>query len=365
MTPTSTIDVRFDLIKDVSRPLKNKSRVRFHIGASEAIGRIYFLDREELRPGESCFAQLRLESAVLTIESDRFVIRSYSPQVTVGGGSVLVSHSSKHKRSDTDAVDTLTLIERGSPLERVEHAIRVSAEKGIAICELPRQAGLEHPRVEEAARALSEKGRILRAGSVFIHQDSLRALTDEVAGCLRDYQERYRLRWGMTKGELRNRFGRISADVFSIVLDTLVKERKVFIKEDKIRIDSPEFDLSEEEMRLKGQIERKLFEAGYNVPSTKELAPPDRRQETSDILQILVEEEKVVKVTAELFFHSARMGEAEKLVKDFLHKNGKMQVTEFKDLINVTRKFAVPLLEYFDRKGITRRQGDMRVLAKN
>jgi selenocysteine-specific elongation factor len=369
MTPTSTVDVRFDLLKDVSRPLKNKSRVRFHIGASEVIGRIYFLDREELKPGESCFAQLRLESSVLTIESDRFVLRSYSPQVTVGGGSVLVSHSSKHKRSDTGAVDTLTLIESGSPLEKVEHAIRVSAEKGVEISEVPRrigrQIGLENPRVEEAVRALSEKGRILRAGSVFIHQDSLRALADEVAHCLRDYQEHYRLRWGMTKAELRNRFGRIDADVFSAVLDALVKQGKLFIKEDKVRIDSPEFSLPEEGIRLKGQIERKLLEAGFNVPSMKELAPPDKQQKTSDILQILVEEEKVVKVTAELFFHSARIGEAERLLKDFLSKNGKMQVAEFKDLINVTRKFAVPLLEYFDRKGITRRQGDMRVLAKN
>jgi selenocysteine-specific elongation factor len=365
MNPTSTFDARFDLLKDVSRPLKNRSRVRFHVGASEVIGRIYFLDREELRPGESCFAQLRLESPVLTAENDRFVIRSYSPQVTVGGGSVLVSHSSKHRRSDTDAVNTLTLIERGSPMEKVEHAVRVSAEKGVEISELPRQAGLENLRVEEAVRALGEKGKIHRAGSVFIHQDSMRALTDEVASCLRNYQEHYRLRWGMTKGELRNRFGRIPAGVFSAVLDTLVKEGKLFIKEDKVRMDSPEFNLSEDETRLKGQIERKLFEARFNVPSMKELAPPDKQQETSDILQILVEEGKVVRVTAELFFHSARIGEAEKLLKDFLFKNGKMQVTEFKDLMNVTRKFAVPLLEYFDRKGVTRRQGDMRVLAKN
>jgi selenocysteine-specific elongation factor len=364
LSATSMVDTRFDLLKDVPKPLKTKSRIRFHLGASEVIGRIYFLEREELKPGESSFAQLRLESPVLTVEGDRFVIRSYSPQLTIGGGSVLVSHSSKHKRNDTEAVDTLTLIEHGSPLERVEHAIRVSAEKGIEISELARQAGVQTPQLEEALRGLTEKGKIPSAGSVFIHADSLSALMGEVASCLRDYQEHYRLRWGMTKGELRNRFGRISAEVFSAILDALVKQGKLFIKEDKVRIDSPNFNLSEEETRLKGQIERDLLDARFNVPSIKDLAPPDRQQTAGDILQILAEEGKVVKVTTELFFHSARMGEAEKLLKGFLSKNGTIQVTEFKDLINVTRKFAVPLLEYFDRKGITRRQGDVRVLAK-
>lgn len=362
-SPTSMVDVRFEFLKDAPRPLRTKSRLRFHLGASEVIGRIYFLDREELRSGESSFAQLRLESPVLTAESDRFVIRSYSPQITIGGGNVLVSHSSKHKSGDTGAVDTLTLIERGSPLERVEHAVRVSAEKGVDISALPRLAGVEASRVDEALRMLSEEGRLHAAGNVFLHRDSLHALMDEVAGCLREYQEQHRSRWGMTKGELRNRFGRISGDVFSSVLDGLVAERKLFVKEDKFRMDSPGFSLSEEETRLKNQIEQRLAQAGFNVPSVKELAPPERQREAGDLLQILVEEGKVVKVTAELFFHSAALTEAEKRVREFLSKNEKLQVADFKDLIGVTRKFAVPILEHFDRKGITRRQGDVRVAA--
>jgi selenocysteine-specific elongation factor len=364
-SPSSMVDVRFDLLKDVSRSLKSRNRLRFHLGASEVIGRIYFLDREELRPGESCRAQLRLESPVLTVEGDRFVIRSYSPQMTIGGGSILVSHSSKHKRGDTEAVDALALIEHGSPLERVEHAIRVSKEKGVEIPDLRGHVGVATSHVEEALRTLCEKGKIHKTGSVFIHDDSLRVLKEDVAKCLRDYQERYRSRWGMTKGELRNRFGKISAEVFSMVLDALTKERKLFIKEDKVRMDSSDFSLSDEETKLKGQIERVLLEARFNVPSLKQLAPPDKQQKAGDVLQILIEDGKVIKVTAELFFHSSTIQEAERLLKEFLSKNGRMQVAEFKDLINVTRKFAVPLLEYFDKKGITRRQGDVRVLAKN
>jgi len=365
LNPSSMIDVRFDLLKDVSRPLKTKTRVRFHLGASEVIGRVYFLDTEELRPGETSFAQLRLESPVLAVQSDRFVIRSYSPQITIGGGSVLVSQSSKHKRRDAAAVDTLALIEHGSPTERVEHAIKTSGEKGVEISELSRRTGVENSRVEESLRTLTEEGKIHKTASLLIHADSLHALKGEVASCLRDYQEHYRSRWGMTKGELRNRFGRISSEIFAAVLDSLVKERKLFIKEDKNRMDTPDFSLSEQETSLKRQIERRLLDAGFNVPSIKELAPPGKQATASDILQILVEEGKAVKVTAELFFHSAKIGEAERLLREFLLKNKKMQVGEFKDLINVTRKFAVPLLEYFDRKGITRRQGDFRVLAKN
>jgi selenocysteine-specific elongation factor len=361
---TSMMDVRFDLLKDVSRPLKNRSRVRFHLGASEIIGRIHFLDREELAPGQSAFAQLRLESRALAIEGDRFVVRSYSPQITIGGGTVLLPRASKHRRKNGDVLGLLTLVERGSPIERIEHAIRSGGKTGVPVSELPTHAGVEAPQAEQATNELLNAGRIRRIGNVLVHDEAFDTVKTEMVGCLRHYQKSHRLRWGMAKGELRNRLGDVSGELFSAVFDTLVGEEQVFVRKDRCRVDSSDIDLPPEEARLKEETERRILEAGFNVPLVKELASSDAAKKTIDILQILVEEGKLVKVTSELYFHSRRIEEAEKLLTSFLSQNARMQVAEFKDLIKSTRKYAVPLLEYFDKKGVTRRDGDVRVLGK-
>ncbi len=363
LEPTSIIDVRFDLLRDTPRPLRTRTRVRFHLGASEIIGRIHLLDREELAAGESALAQLRLESPAIAVEHDRFVVRSYSPQVTIGGGTVLVPRASKHRRKDTGVVDFLTLVEQGSPSERTEHAVRIAGEKGVTTSELPRLAGAGTSGTEQVIDELIKAGRIRRVGNRLIHQNAFDGAKTRIEHCLRDYQLQHRLRWGMTKGELRNRFADVSSELFTELLDTLIGSKTLFAREDRLRLGSPDVDLSPAEAELKERIERELSEAGFNVPLLKELSALGERARVADVLQILVEEGRVIRVTSELYFHAERIDEARGLVKSFLSEKGKMQVTDFKDLIKVTRKFAVPLLEYFDRSGLTRRQGDARVLA--
>ncbi|MFH0777772.1 MAG: selenocysteine-specific translation elongation factor [Candidatus Eisenbacteria bacterium] len=387
---TSIIDVRFELLEDAKKALKNRSRVRLHLGASEAIGRVFLLDREELAPGHSAFAQMRFEAPIVAVEGDRFVARSYSPQFTVGGGTVLVPYSAKHKRKDTAVIDTLSLVEKGSPVERVEHAVRAAGEKGIAASEGPppghgtsgvsraagadlsaaagvelaRIAGVEPSQADEAVKELLASGVVHQVGATLFHREHISVLKKACADCLREYQEHFKLRWGMGKGELRNRFSRVPAVLFSTVMDSLVAEGVLFSREDKYRFGSPEVTLASEEAALKAELERRLLETGFNVPTLKELAgtrPPER---VSDILQILVEEGKVVKVTSELFFHSAKLAEAEQGLKGFLRSKGGLQVADFKDMLKTTRKYAVPLLEYFDKKGVTKRQGDLRVPGK-
>ncbi|KPJ59402.1 MAG: hypothetical protein AMJ46_11270 [Latescibacteria bacterium DG_63] len=363
VSPTSIVDARFDLLKDVPRALKTRTRIRFHLGASEIIGRIHFLDREELVPGQSAFAQLRLEFPAIAFEGDRFVIRSYSPQITIGGGTILVPHASKHRRKDRSILDFLSLVEGGSPLEKIEHAIRGRREKGTPVSELSQLSGVAVSETEEPLKELTQAGSVRKIGSALFHQDTLDALKSNIEDCLRDYQQRHKLRWGMTKGELRNRFASVSGELFSALMEALSAEGKLFVREDKCRLDTPDITFPPEEARLKRETERRLLDAGFNVPHLKELASSDTTERIVDVLQILIEEGRIVKVTSELYFHSEKISEAEDLLKSFLSKKGQMQVTDFKDLIKATRKYAVPLLEYFDRKGVTKRRGDTRVLA--
>jgi len=359
--PSSMVDVRFELLKGAPRSLRTRARIRFHLGASEVIGRAHLLDREELRPGESALAQLRLESPAVALQGDRFVVRSYSPQITIGGGSVLVAHAVKHRKKDTDVVQTLSLVEKGSPRDRVAQAVRAAGGKGLAAADVAREAGMPDAESAVAVSALLAEGIVFRVGHALLHAEHLKKVADDLARSLGDYQVKYPLRWGMTKGELRNRFAGTPQEVFAAAVDSLARAGRLFIKEDRYRIDSPDVTLSPEETRLKERIEAGFLKAGLNVPYAKDLAVGVPEDKVNDVVQTLVEEGKLAKITTELFFHVDTMHEAESLVRKMLSNNGKFQVSEFKEAAKTSRKYAVPLLEYFDRKGVTRRQGDVRV----
>jgi selenocysteine-specific elongation factor len=361
--PSLMLDARFDLLRDSSKRLKTRSRIRFHLGASEVIGRVHLLDKEELRPGESALSQFRLESPVVAVQGDRFVVRSYSPQITIGGGSILVSRAAKHRKKDGDVLETLGLVERGSPRERIEQQVRTAQGKGLDVAQVAREAGVSLSEAEVAAEALLAEGKVFRAGTLLFHEEYLTKIAQEISRCLSDYQQKYLLRWGMTKGELRNRFGAVPADVFAAATAFLSKNETLFSKEDRYRIGSSTILLSPEEALLKEHVEAELRKAGLNVPYIKEIAAGQRPDKVNDILQILMEEGKVVKVNAELAFHADTLKEIEALLRDLLSAKGKLQVSDFKDAAKTSRKYAVPLLEYFDKRGVTRRQGDFRVLA--
>ncbi|MBN1504394.1 MAG: selenocysteine-specific translation elongation factor [Candidatus Eisenbacteria bacterium] len=359
--PSSMVDVRFELLKDAPRSLSTRARIRFHLGASEVIGRVHLLDKGELKPGESALAQLRLESPVVAVQGDRFVVRSYSPQVTIGGGSVLVVHAVKHRKKDTDVVETLSLMEKGSPRDRIGQAVRAAGAKGLAVSDVARAAGMPETEVVTALSELVAEGAVFRVGGGLLHTEHMKKVADGVAETLAEYQASYPLRWGMTKGELRNRFSATPQDVFVAALDSLSKAGRLFAREDRYRVDSPDVALSPEEKALKERVEVGLRDAGLNVPYVKELAAGVPEEKLNDLVQMLVEDGKLVKITTDLFFHADTMREAEALVRKMLAASGKFQVSEFKDAAKTSRKYAVPLLEYFDRKGVTRRQGDVRV----
>jgi selenocysteine-specific elongation factor len=297
----------------------------------------------------------------VALQGDRFVVRSYSPQITIGGGSVLVAHAVKHRKKDTDVVQTLSLVEKGSPRDRIAQAIRAAGGKGLAASDVAREAGMSDAESAEAVSALVAEGIVFRAASVLLHSEHLKKVADDLAASLRDYQGKYPLRWGMTKGELRNRFSGTPQDVFVAAVDSLARAGRLFAKEDRYRIDTPDLALSPEVTRLKERVETGFLKAGLNVPYAKDLAAGAPEDKMNDVVQMLVEEGKLVKITTELFLHADTMREAESLVRKMLSGNGKFQVSEFKDAAKTSRKYAVPLLEYFDRKGITRRQGDFRV----
>ena len=359
--PSSMVDVRFELLKDAPRSLRTRARIRFHLGASEVIGRMHLLDREELKPGEGALAQLRLESPAVALQGDRFVVRSYSPQMTIGGGSVLVAHAVKHRKKDTDVVETLNLVEKGSPRDRIAQAVKAAGGKGLAASDVARAAGVSDTESAEAVNALVTDGTVFRVGNALLHSEHLKKVADDLAGSLRDYQAKYPLRWGMTKGELRNRFSGTPQDVFAAAVDSLARDGRLFAKEDRYRVDSPDLALSPEERKLKERVEAGLLNAGLNVPYVKDLAAGVPEDKLNDVVQMLVEDGRLVKITTDLFFHADTMRGAETLVRAMLSKNGKFQVSEFKDAAKTSRKYAVPLLEYLDRKGVTRRQGDVRV----
>jgi selenocysteine-specific elongation factor len=361
------LDVTLSVIRGAERPLKTRARVRFHLGASEIMGRVVLLESDELEPGASGLAQMRLEAPAVAAKGDRFVIRAYSPARTIGGGTVLVPVAQKHRRHDEKVIDSLTRQAAGAPVEDLQEAVSRAGTQGASLDTVSRHMGMEIGALRSLAAEKVETGELVSLGgekyvTAGVYKDTLEVL----AVWIGEYQVRYPLRWGVPKGELKSRAtaARIGPGLFEIALEGLRAGGRLYVKSDRLRVDSPEPSPDEATRSRLSEIEAAYRAAGYSPPTMKELASGagsglDGRG-LSEALEFLVMEGRLVKISPEMFFHADTMSAVRERVEEHFHGHDKLGVPEFKDLVGASRKFAVPLLEYLDRVGLTRRVGDYR-----
>lgn len=361
--------VRFDillkLLPSASHVLKNRTRIRFYIGTSELLGRITLLDREELDPGDEAFVQFSSETPAVAAHGDRFVIRSYSPMVTIGGGFVIDPAPRKHRRYDIYTIVALETRTKGSTVQLLE-AIVEQYDTGVTTADLSKQ--MNRMDFEPSLKALIEAGKLieLEGGRIF-HTSTYDALVKRTSEVLSEFHSKYPLRPGMPKEELRVRINRqFDHRTFSSLLAHLEERQHICIMDNVVCQKGFAITLSSKEQSAARQILDKLQEAGFEPPDeTQLLKNTELPTSTSkDILDFLVNQGKVVKVAENLYFHASAILKAEQLLREHLAKHPSITVGQFRDLSGSSRKYAVPILEYFDSRRITRRNGDERVLAK-
>jgi selenocysteine-specific elongation factor len=364
---TDRLDARITLLGS-AKPLKNRVRVHFHQGTAEAIAEVLLLDgATQLIPGESSLAQLRLDKPALILPGDHFIFRQFSPVVTIGGGKVLDARAPRHKRKDVTALSFLEILERGSR-EEILVALEESAPRGSTFAEIVARTGWTFDDVRATARKLeaAKKARILGADATMIA--STQAVSNSASAIRKALENFHRgnpLLPGIPKQELRARAGKAGTEIFEAALGDLVKARSLVISGDVVRQAGREIELSADEARAKELIEREFANAGLAVPdfaSVLAKLPVDGAR-AHKILQMLLREKVLVKITNDLVFHRAALSKLHEMLAKYRKERGeRLPITAFKELTGITRKYAIPLLEHLDREHVTRRVGDERVI---
>lgn len=367
--PTLMVDALLHLINSSPRPLKNRTRVRFHHGTREVMARAVLLGgREELLPGESSYVQFRLERPVVALYGDRYILRSYSPITTIGGGQVLDSHPSKHRHHQAAILENLERRERGEPRDLV---LLVLEERGLPAGRRDLLSWTEISETELGStleEMLSDASLVEIAGdgeAMYVTPPILSSLQERMTSLTSELHDANPLKPGIEKEALRQRLDAgLGMDVYEALLRSAVTAGMLEVDAGKVRVAGKGRSLSREESALKDELLRAISEGGFSPPLFKEMKERTGldKNKLRDILGILLEEEKIEQVTPDYFLSRGRIAEAEERIRSHLSGKGILEVSDVRDMLGASRKYAIPLLEYMDRQRVTRRDGDHRVV---
>ncbi|HEX5411526.1 MAG TPA: selenocysteine-specific translation elongation factor [Terriglobia bacterium] len=366
---TSRLDCSLTLLPS-ARPLRNRAKVHFHSGTAETVAEVVLLDSKELAPGLQGYVQLRLARPGLFLPEDRFIVRQFSPVVTIGGGVVIDNLPERHRLLDAGVAEFLSAMEKGSEEERLELLVRETGEAAMPM--MTARMGRAEATLEKLGRSLQAKKRVVVLGqpaSVLVHAEHFLHLAGEVARQLAKFHASNPLMSGIAKEDLR---GRVrdrqkrapSAAVFNAVLRQLEKAGRVETSGETVRLAGRVIELDSQETAARDQIVRAFAKAGLAVPAASDVLAGLKidRARAQKILQLLLKEKVLVKVAEELIFHSEALGKLKELLARQKAKSNRINVGIFKELTGLSRKYAIPLLEYLDRERVTRRQGDERII---
>jgi selenocysteine-specific elongation factor len=364
---TRRVDVQIELLASAP-PLKHRTRIHFHSGTSETIGEVYLYDRNQLVPAGSSLAQLRLQDEVVLVKGDRFIARQFSPVITIGGGEVLDPLARRPTKRDTGRVTFLETLEHGSR----EDAVRAMTERnvlGVPAADIIARTGWLERELQETANNLAKAKsvRIVSAEPLVLFSETrFREIREKLFLRVEKFHKENPLSPGMTREDLRASLGkRVRAETFRSALEELVQQKRLSVQADVVKKPGSEITLTPEEERARQQIEQAFAKAGLTVPALKEvlaqLSIESRRAEK--LLQMLLREKVLVRVSVDLIFHSDALTKLTALLAGYKKTKGdRIGVPSFKELTGISRKYAIPLLEYLDRQRLTRRAGDERVI---
>ena len=374
LIPTNRLDVRLLLLNSAPRPLKNRAPVRFYLGSGEILGRVRLLDREELPPGALALAQLDLEEKTVAQKGDRFVLRSYSPMRTIGGGTVIdPAPGRRHKRFNDQTILALETREKGSPGEILEQYLLNRNMPGLPeLAEIALKTALPVLDLQKTVLDLAGQDKIkVIAGdgkTYLLLMPAYQLLTAELRRDLADYHKEYPLREGYPKEELRSRkFPEINNKTFQVLLNTLEQDQALRCTSQAVADYGFVAGASADIEGIVSRVEQEMREAGYQPPLWQDLTALDGVPEpvAGELLQFLLRKGKLIKISENILYPDDTLRRIQGLAADYLRENGEITVRDLRDILQASRKYALPILEYFDKERITQRAGDKRLPGKN
>jgi selenocysteine-specific elongation factor len=360
--PTSRVGVKLDLLRS-AKPLRDRARVHFHVFTAETVAEVSLLGAKQLQPGESGLARLKFDEPVMLLPGDRFIIRQFSPVITIGGGRVLDAAEEPRRTKATDRLPFLEAIANAAGGEALAARVARRGSDGLAIAEAVGEMGLLPAQVEQLAAGQAKAEKIVRFGDVLLRPAMVASLRERMSAEVENFHKANPLVAGLGKEQLRETVN-LSETVFRGVLDRLVRDKKLQVSGEVVQSFGKGVVLRDEEAEAKTQIEQAFAKAGLKVPLLKDVLAslPVDKVRAQKITTLLLRDRVLVKLADELVFHRDALAELRRQVVELKAKTPKLNVGSFKDLFGITRKHAIPLLEYLDRERVTRRVGDERVI---
>jgi len=355
---TTRVDVRLRILASAQRALKNRARVHFHCHTMETVGEITLHKAKQVGPGEDSFARVKFSQPALLLPGDRFIIREFSPVTTIGGGMVLdAAVSTSRPRSTSD----LEILAGGDRVSILRLRIEGRSHGGIALPDLVKETGWTRNTIEGQLAKPVKEGQIVRNNDVFLSRSAWQELNLKLISLVAEFHKKNALAGGINKEELREQSPAHGA-TFDAALHSLVQAKKVEFAGDLVRIPGCGVVMRHEEADSKAKIEEAFASAGLKVPALREVLGGLKvdRERAQKIVTLLLREKILLKVSDDLVFHRSALEQLRKQIAEQRSKSPRMDVAQFKELTGVSRKYAIPLLEYLDREHVTRRAGDVR-----
>jgi selenocysteine-specific elongation factor len=356
---SSRMDVRLSLLAS-AKALKHGARVHLHAFASETIATVNLYQDKQLKPGGDAFAQLRLSAPLLLVPGDRFIIRQFSPVVTIGGGVVLDAAPTSRSLPPDGEMEILAAQDHEAILR-----LRIwrGYHDGVWLSQLVAETGWTKNLIESQLARAVESGDVVRIGEIFMHAPAWELLKAQVASSVEEFHRKNPLASGIGKKELQVQTD-AGPEVFDAIAAMLVREKKVEIMGDLVRLPGQGVVMKDEEAESRRIIEQTFAAAGLKVPALKDVLAGLKIDQTRahKIMTLLLRERVLIKVSDDLVFHHTALAELRKNLAAQKLLSPRLDVARFKDLTGVSRKYAIPLLEYLDRERVTKRVGEARTI---
>jgi len=378
LAPTNRLDARLHLLASYGKELKNRARLRLHIGTDEVISRLALLERDRLLPGETALVQFVMESPIVALPKDRFVVRNFSPPKTIGGGVILDAKPEPHKRFDAETVQALKSLEGSSINEVVEQMFAKSRFIPQSPTEVALSIGESECEVAKAVKALHETGKLVRIASGvaerstrtpdagrYMHDKFYQDLAQKFLNAVEAYFGKYPYRLLMPLADLQSQFVSLAdRQVFEAIVRDLCGKGTICEKDAKLGLAGRQIRLKPGEQELADRIEETFREAGFAAPLEEDVREEARvaPQTFENIVNGLIDQGSLVRLNEKVTYHRDCLQRAQGIVTEYIRKGKGITVAELRDELGVSRKYALAILEHFDKIGLTRREGDGHVM---
>jgi len=364
------LDAYLEILPSAPRPLKHRQAVRLHTGTSERVAMPLILDADEMAPGSSGYVQFFLREPLALKPGDRLVIRSFSPAFTWGGGLVLHVNPTRHKRRHPEVLARFEILEQGSPEDVLRLYLSEAGAAGRSRAELTALLPWDPGDLANRLNAMTRQSQVLyydQENQRYLLAVTAQELERQSLQILADYHRKFPLKPGLSKEELRRQLPpAMEVRLFNYLLGGMAQKKQIVSEKDLVRLSTHKVTLAQDQEDVSRRLEELYRRGHFSPPTFKEATEASKiaPDKVKQLLQVLVNQGRLIKVKEDLYFHQAAIEALKAALIDFLKQNREITVNQFKDLTQTSRKFSIPLLEYFDSTRTTVRVGETRRLRE-